>query len=84
MLDDRAGRTYRLPTYFYEIPSWKAALEVQITTNFGLWELIDVDSREPEIVRTFPRYVPCAITLLAGQLLNAPIVEKPAPKDAVQ
>jgi hypothetical protein len=67
-IKDRDGNNRILPTHFYEIPSWDTALKTQITTNFGLWELIDVDHREPEHVRTFPRYVPCAITLLAGQL----------------
>jgi hypothetical protein len=65
---DRDGNDRILPTHFYQIPSWEAALDTQITTNFGLWELIDVDHREPEAIRIFPRYVPCAITILAGQL----------------
>ena len=67
-IEDREGNKRILPTHFYEIPSWDVALKTQITNSFGLWELIDVDHREPEGVRVFPRYVPCAITLLAGQL----------------
>ncbi len=65
---DRGGREQRLPRYFYEIPSWDAALETRLTPNFGLWELIDVDVRESEVMRTYPRYVACAITLLAVHL----------------
>jgi hypothetical protein len=65
---DREGVPRRLPSYFYEIPSWDAALATQLTPNFGLWEFIDVDIREAEAMRLFPRYVPCAITLLAAHL----------------
>jgi hypothetical protein len=68
LIADRRGVQRRLPSYFYEIPTWDAALETQLTPNFGLWELIDVDVREPEPVRSFPRYVPCAITVLAQHL----------------
>lgn len=67
-LPDAEGRARRLPRFFYEIPSWEAALETQLTPHFGLWELIDVDVREAEAMRTFPRYVPCAIALLATHL----------------
>ncbi len=65
---DRQGRARRLPRYFYEIPSWETALETQLTPHFGLWELIDVDVREVYAMRTFPRYVPCALVLLATHL----------------
>jgi hypothetical protein len=68
MMRDREGRGRRLPRYFYEIPSWETALETQLTPHFGLWELIDVDVRETDAMRTFPRYVPCAIALLATHL----------------
>lgn len=57
-----------LPSWFYEVPSWQAAREIQITPHFGLWELIDVDIREFALMRRFPRYVPCAITILAAHL----------------
>ena len=43
-------------------------METQLTPHFGLWELIDVDVREAEPMRMFPRYVPCAIALLATHL----------------
>lgn len=65
---DGEGRARRLPRFFYEVPSWDDALDTQLTPHFGLWELIDVDVRETESLRTYPRYVPCAITLLATQL----------------
>jgi hypothetical protein len=65
---DRDGVARRLPSFFYEIPSWEVALKTQITANFGLWELLDVDVREAEPMRMFPRYVPCAITVLAVHL----------------
>lgn len=65
LVADRQGRARRLPRYFYEVPSWEVAMETQLTPHFGLWELLDVDFREAEPMRTFPRYVPCAIALLA-------------------
>lgn len=68
LVPDRQGRARRLPRYFYEIPSWEAALDTRLTPHFGLWELIDVDVRESETMRVFPRYVPCAIALLATHL----------------
>lgn len=68
LMRDPEGRARRLPRYFYEIPSWEVALETQLTPHFGLWELIDVDVREAKAMRGFPRFVPCAIALLATHL----------------
>ncbi|MEX0912648.1 MAG: hypothetical protein WD737_05265 [Gemmatimonadota bacterium] len=67
-MKDENGVDRMLPSYFYEVPSWDAALDVQLTRHFGLWEFIDVDVREESRLRSFPRYVPCAITLLAAHL----------------
>src|SRR4051812_22779702 len=64
-LRDAHGHVRTLPRFFYEVPSWQAALDAQITPNFALWEFIHTDVREVEPLRTFPRYVPCAVTLLA-------------------
>ncbi len=65
MWADAAGRQRQLPRYFYEIPSWDMAMKVQLTPHFLLWEFIQVDVRETPVLLSFPRYVPCAITLLA-------------------
>ncbi|HEY8831535.1 MAG TPA: hypothetical protein VIM21_03415 [Gemmatimonadaceae bacterium] len=62
---DSAGRLRQLPRYFYEVPSWDSAMKIELASNFLLWEFIQVDVREAPPLRTFPRYVPCAITLLA-------------------
>lgn len=68
-LADREGRLHRLPRFFYEIPEWDVALRTQITPNFKLWEFLDVDVREVEPLRAaWPRYIPCAVTLLAAHL----------------
>ena len=67
-LCDPAGRARRLPRYFYEIPSWATALRVGLAPHFHLWEFIHTDVREAEPLRHFPRYIPCAITLLASCL----------------
>ena len=64
VLDD-AGNERRLPRYFYEIPTWTSAMELQLSPSFALWEFIQTDVREAAPLRAFPRYVPCAITMLA-------------------
>lgn len=64
-LRDNLGHSRTLPRFFYEIPSWEAAQKCQLTQNLGLWEFIVTDVREAEPLRDFPRYVPCAVTLLA-------------------
>lgn len=68
MMRDRDGRLRRLPRFFYEIDSWQTAQQVQMSDNFALWEFLTVDVREAEALRTFPRYLPCAVTALAAHL----------------
>jgi hypothetical protein len=65
---DREGRARRLPRFFYEVDSWQTARQVQLAQDFGLWEFLTVDVREAEPQRTFPRYIPCAVTALAAHL----------------
>jgi hypothetical protein len=65
LLADAQGQAHTLPRYFYEVPSWDTAVALQLSEHFALWEFIHTDVREAEPLRTFPRYVPCAITLLA-------------------
>jgi hypothetical protein len=65
---DTDGIQHRLPRFFYEIPSWDFAMAVRLTPNFGLWELIQTDVREALILQSFPRYIPCALPLLAFAL----------------
>jgi hypothetical protein len=67
-LSDRDGRRRMLPRQFLRIDSWQAALNTMLTPHFLLWELITVDVREALPARTFPRYVPCALLLLAAAL----------------
>ena len=68
ILTDRAGRARRLPRFFYEVDTWQTALDVKLTSHFSLWEFINIDLREAERVRLFPRYVPCAVALTAAFL----------------
>lgn len=68
LFNDREGRARRLPRFFYEVDSWKTALDVKLTPHFSLWEFVNIDLREAEQVRTFPRYVPCAVALTAAYL----------------
>jgi hypothetical protein len=62
------GTARRLPRFFYQIDSWPQALEIRLTQHFSMWEFIDVDLHEPDVLRTYPRYVPCAVTVLAAHL----------------
>lgn len=62
---DRHGRAHQLPRYFYEVPSWEMAHSLQLTKHFTLSEFIQNDLHEAAPLRGFPRYVPCAVTLLA-------------------
>jgi hypothetical protein len=65
VLADANGQAHALPRYFYEVPSWDLAVKLQLSEHFALWEFIHTDVHEAEPLRSFPRYVPCAITLLA-------------------
>jgi hypothetical protein len=65
MVRDAKGRRKRLPRYFYEIPTHDAAVQIRLTQHFGLNEFIQVDLKEAPRLQEFPRYVPCAVRLLA-------------------
>lgn len=68
LIADRAGEERRLPSHFFEVPSWEAAMDTRLAPNFGVWELIDIDVREHRDMRMYPRFLPCAIVLLAAHL----------------
>ena len=68
MVKDPQGRRHRLPRYFYEVPSHDAAVEVRLTPHFGINEFVLVDLKEAARLQAFPRYVPCAVKLLAFYL----------------
>ncbi len=67
-LRDSYGHARVLPRFFYEIPSWRSAQDAQLTPDFSLYEFIHTDLREAAPLRSFPRYVPCAVTMLAMAL----------------
>jgi hypothetical protein len=67
-LEDEQGVSRTLPRHLLRIDSWQTALDTGLTEHFMLWELIGVDVREAPEVRSFPRYIPCAVLLLAGAL----------------
>jgi hypothetical protein len=67
-LQDRSGTARILPSSFLRVDSWDQARQTLLTPNFSVWELIGVDVREAPLLRSFPRYVPCAIVLLATAL----------------
>jgi hypothetical protein len=68
LLKDRSGRKRALPRMFLRIDSWELARETPLTPHFMAWEVIGVDVREAPLLRSFPRYVPCAVLLLAAAL----------------
>ena len=68
LIVDEEGRARRLPRFFYEVDSWLTATELELAPNFCLHEFIQTDVREAAVLRGFPRYVPCALVLLAGAL----------------
>ena len=68
MVRDPQGRRHRLPRYFYEIPTHEAAVQIRLAPHFGLNEFILVDLREAPRLQQFPRYVPCAVRMLAFYL----------------
>jgi|SRR5687767_9988363 len=65
LLADAQGQAHVLPRFFYEIPSWDIAVSLQLSEHFALWEFLHTDVHEAAPLRTFPRYIPCAVTLLA-------------------
>src|SRR5512147_470093 len=68
MVRDVEGRRHRLPRYFYEIESHDSAVNTRLTPHFGLNEFVLVDLREAPRLQKFPRYVPCAVRVLAFYL----------------
>ena len=68
MVRDTQGRRHRLPRYFYEIASHEAALATRLTPHFAMNEFILNDLREAPRLQQYPRYVPCAIRVLAFYL----------------
>ena len=68
MVRDAQGRRHRLPRYFYEIPSHEVAVKTRLTPHFGLNEFVLVDLKEAARLQQFPRYVPCAVKVLAFYL----------------
>jgi hypothetical protein len=68
LIVDDEGRGRRLPRFFYQVDSWLTARELRLAPNFNLHEFLQNDLREAEVLHGFPRYVPCAVVLLAAQL----------------
>lgn len=68
MIKDVAGRRHRLPRYFYEVESHDSATLVRLAPHFGLNEFVLVDLKEHPRLQQFPRYVPCAVRMLAFYL----------------
>jgi hypothetical protein len=68
MVKDAEGRRHRLPRYFYEIPDREAAVGIRLSHHFGLNEFTLVDLKEAARLQQFPRYIPCAVRVLAFYL----------------
>jgi len=65
MVKDAQQRRHRLPRYFYEVPSHEFAMSTRLTPHFGLNEFILIDLKEAPRLQQWPRYVPCAVRVLA-------------------
>ncbi len=69
LITDGWGRQHRLPRFFYRVDSWEQAKTTKLTAHFTLSELMAVDCREADLLfRSFPHYVPCAVSVLARYL----------------
>jgi len=68
MIRDAQGRRHRLPRYFYEVPDHEFAFAYRITPHFGLNEFILTDLKEASRLQNFPKYLPCAVRVLAFYL----------------
>lgn len=62
---DAEGRAKRLPRFFYEVPDKASAWETQLTPHFALGEFLRIDLKEHDLLRDYPRHVPCAVRILA-------------------
>ncbi len=68
VLCDHRGQARVLPRYFYEIPDHEAAVSIRLSPHFGLNEFTLVDLKEAARLQQFPRYIPCAVRVLAFYL----------------
>jgi hypothetical protein len=69
LMQDFAGVSHRLPRFFYRVANWDLAKATRLTPYFALSELMAVDCREADLLlRSFPHYVPCAVSILARYL----------------
>jgi hypothetical protein len=65
MMKDAQQRRHRLPRYFYEVPAHEFAMDLRLTPHFALNEFTLVDLKEAPRLQQWPRYVPCAVRMLA-------------------
>lgn len=65
MVKDTQQRRHRLPRYFYEVPSHEFAMRARLTPHFALNEFTLVDLKEAPRLQQWPRYLPCAVRVLA-------------------
>lgn len=68
MVRDEQGKRHRLPRYFYEVESHDIAVNIPLAPHFGLNEFIQVDLKEAPRLQQYPRYIPCAVRILAAYL----------------
>ena len=68
MIRDAQGRRHRLPRYFYEVPDHEFATQYRLTPHFGINEFILTDLKEAPRLQDFPKYIPCAVRILAFYL----------------
>jgi hypothetical protein len=65
---DQRGVSRELPRFFYEVDSEHTARHTRLAPGFSMWEFLETGVREAEVLRQYPKYIPCAVTLLAAHL----------------
>ncbi len=67
-VEDGDGAVRIRPIYYYRVDSWEIARNTTLAPNMSLYEFLYVDLHEHPLARSHPRYVPCAVTVLAAHL----------------
>ena len=68
LVADARGVLRRLPRYFYRVESARRAAQVRLAEHFTVAEFLNADVREARELWDWPRYVPCAVSVLAAHL----------------
>ena len=68
IIQDHQGRIRQRPTHYFRVENEAQARKTRIAPYFRVHEFIDVDVYETASLRVWPRYMPCAVAILAAHL----------------